>query len=325
MYNGTQIRHRAVWLITAALLAGIVTIGDAVAQVPIRPTGEPEEKVSPGEQVGEGMRNVAHKFGRGFLNMVKAPADIPAAVYYRASAERPRYWGFAVVSSPLEGAAQGAVRMGMGLLEMLLAPFPPYDVPFYEYDLGACVADPALAKAGFGLYHIASSPIDIPAAVVRRVNGEKPAHSGFAVAFSPFEGAVQGLTRSGVGMYYLASSPFPKYPAEPPYRYEFGLSPIDKAIEGFMRGGENIEISPLELPVTMHHAVMDRGMVYGPVYGFVMGPTRMMLRLGAGLLEMTTCGAPDFEPVYEVELGESLPDMFREQPRLKRPVHQPIR
>jgi len=325
MHNGTQIRHRTVWLTAAALLVGSLSIGDALAQIPVRPTREPQEVVEPQEQFKEGVHSAVGKLGRGFLNVVRAPADIPAAFYYRASARRPRYWGFAVVSSPLEGAAQGTVRIGMGLLEMLLAPFPPYDVPFYEYDAGASVADPALAKAGFGLYHIASSPLDIPGAMVRRVNGEKPAHRGFAVAFSPVEGAAQGLARSAVGMYYLASSPFPDYPTEPPYRYQFGLSPIDKAIEGFMRGGENIEISPLELPVTMHHAAMDRGMVYGPVYGLVMGPTRMMLRLGAGLFEMMTCGAPDFEPVYDFELGESLPDMFREQPRLKRPVQQPVR
>ncbi len=398
MLNGTQIRVRALCPVIATLMAGLLVHGVATAQIPVRPTVEPEPEVPAGERFGRGVHNMAeapldfvvtvserfngtrpnyhglamltapfegfaqgltrfcagfvgtvsapfatgdglmyeyehgtswidpglHKLGRGLYNVVKAPLDIPAAVYYRSSGERPRYYGYAVAGSPLEGAAQGAVRAGMGLLEAGLAPFPPYDVPFYEYDLGACVADPGIAKAGFGLYHIGSSPLDIPAAALRRVNGDKPAHSGFAVAFSPFEGLAQAVTRSAVGAYYLGSSPFPPYPTEPPYGYAWGLSPIDKALEGFMRGGENVMISPLEVPITMHHAALDRGVIYGSAYGGVMGPTRMFVRIGAGLYEMGTCGAPDFEPIYDVGLGEELPDLLKAQPRLKRPVYRPV-
>jgi hypothetical protein len=214
------------------------------------------------------------------------------------------------------------MRAGMGLLEAGLAPFPPYDVPFYEYDLGTAIIDPALGKAGFGLYHIATSPFDIPGAIMRRVNGEKPAHSGFAVAASPLEGVAQGLTRSAVGAYYTITSPFPYYPTEPPYQYDFGLSPIDKGIDGFMRGGENVEISPLELPITARYAMLDRGLIYGSAYSLVMGPTRMLIRLGAGLFEMVTCGAPSLEPIYDVGLTEQMPEMFQARPRLKRPIYQ---
>jgi len=325
-YKGTRPNYRGLALITAPVegfVQGLTRFFAGFAGMIASPFGKGEGLVYDYEHGTSALDPALQKFGRGLHNIVCAPVDIPAAFYYRASGERSRYYGYAVASSPLEGAAQGTVRAGMGLLESVLAPFPPYNIPFYEYDLGSSVADPGFAKAGFGMYHIASSPLDIPGAVIRRVSGEKSAHSGFAVAFSPVEGAVQGITRSGVGAYHLISWPFPQYPVEPPYGYPFGLSPIDKALEGFMRGGENIEICPLELPVTMHHAVMDRGLGYGSAYGLVMGPTRMVIRLGAGLLEMTTCGAPNFEPIYDVSLGENMPDLFRERPRLKRPLHKP--
>ncbi len=197
--------------------------------------------------------------------------------------------------------------------------------------------DPALEKAWFGLFHITSSPSDIPGSMLRRISGNKPAHSGSAIVFSPLEGVAQGLTRGVAGTYYLVSSPFPPHPTKPPYQYDFGLSPIDGALEGCAQGTENVVLSPFELPVTMHHAARDRGLVYGSAYGLVMGPTRMAIRAGAGAFEMLTNGgamlhgmllswspdfqAIDFEPVYDVGLSEDLPEMFRERPRLKRPVH----
>jgi len=399
MLISTRIRLRPVCVITAAILVGILIHGSAMAQIPVKPTVEPEpEPATAQERFSRGVQNIGeapwditatvsdrfngkrprlfglgilmspvegltrcltrfvmgfggvltspyaegdammyeyehgtsvidpalHKVGRGLYNIVKGPVDIPAAIVKRSSGERPRYYGYAVASSPFEGAGQGIMRAGMGLLEAGLAPFPPYDVPFYEYDLGASIIDPALGKAGFGLYHIASSPLDIPGAIMRRVNGEKSAHSGFAVAVSPLEGVVQGITRSAVGAYYTIASPFPYYPTEPPYQYAFGLSPIDKGIEGFMRGGENVEISPLELPITARYAMLDRGLLYGSAYSLVMGPTRMLIRLGAGLFEMVTCGAPSLEPIYEVGLSEEIPEMFQAEPRLKRPVYEPL-
>ncbi|MCD6288795.1 MAG: hypothetical protein J7M12_06745 [Candidatus Hydrogenedentes bacterium] len=398
MRNSVRRSRRAVWLVVALVCTGVLVVGDALAQVPVKPQPKEHRVITGHDRFSAGVHNMASspldfittvhdridgtrpryyglalltspiegltqsltrfiagftgtitapvaqgeallyeyepgtsaldpclaKFGRGAFNIVKSPIDIPASIYYRSSDIKPRYYGFAVASSPLEGAAQGVFRTGMGLLEMALAPFPPYDVPFYEYDLGSSVADPAFAKAGFGMYNIASAPLDIPAAVMRRVDGEKPAHSGFAVVASPIEGAAEGIARAAVGSYYLLTWPFPQYPAHPPYKYAFGTSVIDPGLEGFMRGGENIEISPLEIPITGYQAALDRGLIYGAVYGAIMGPTRMVVRIAAGLGEMATFSAPSFEPVYDVGLTDPLPNMARETPRLKRPIQKII-
>jgi len=442
MHTSTQIRLRAVCLVTAAILVGILIHGSAAAQIPVKPTVEPvRETATAQERFNRGVHNIAeapldftatvadrfngkrprcyglailmspieglarsltrfvmglggvmtspyaegdtmmyeyehgtssidpvlHKAGRGLYNAVKAPVDIPAAFVKRSSGERPRHHGYAVVSSPFEGALQGGIRGCMGLLETGLAPFPPYDVPFYEYDLGTSVFDPAFGKLGFGTYHMARTILPFPfplpfiedeeggevlpydprvlpdawLALKHRVNGEKPAHHGVAILLFPFEGSVQAFIRARMGGYYVFSSPFPPYPTEPPYQYKYGASPVDGAIEGFMRGTENVVISPLELPMTMYNATRDRGLVYGSAYGLVMGPAKMVVRAGAGTFETLTNSSsmlygmlfswsPDFQPieyapVYEIGLGEDLPEMFRERPRLKRPVHQPVR
>jgi hypothetical protein len=324
----------------AAILVGILIHGSAMAQPPSGTLIEPEREVPPEERAGGGMEPVIRKFGRGFFNIVKAPADIPAAFVKRASGERPRHYGWAVLSSPLEGAGQGILRAWMGLLEAGLAPFPPYDVPFYEYDMGASVFDAAYGKLGFGMYNQARAvmPYPLPLPFIQDEEG------GQVLPYEPPlpipDAWIQAFMRAETGLYYELSWPFPPYSTEPPYPYEYGSSPVDGAIEGFLQGTENMVISPFEMPMTAYKATRDRGLIYGGAYGLVMGPTNMVVRAGAGMFETSTNlvailygmafgWSPDFQgiefdPVYDIELGESMPDMFLERPRLKQPVYQPI-
>lgn len=80
------------------------------------------------------------KIGRGTVNVVVSPADIPATVTRRwDEAETMGGYGGAVVVGTGEGLCNGVARLGMGVVEMLSCPLYYQTEPYYEKPIGYSV------------------------------------------------------------------------------------------------------------------------------------------------------------------------------------------
>lgn len=74
------------------------------------------------------------KVGRGVVNIVVSPLDIPATVV-RVSREHDNF-GYALVAGTFEGIGNTLVRLLAGVAEILTFPLVNDPEPLYERDLG---------------------------------------------------------------------------------------------------------------------------------------------------------------------------------------------
>ena len=75
-----------------------------------------------------------HRLGRGVVNMIIAPLEIPATMLRVAGQTNPV---FGILAGGAEGLGNGLVRFGAGALETLSAPIPSDGLPLYSKPLGA--------------------------------------------------------------------------------------------------------------------------------------------------------------------------------------------
>ena len=80
--------------------------------------------------------NPLESLGRGILNIIKAPAEIPIAVVNGSKDVNPFY---GILVGPFAGVARGATRAIAGVVEIVAAPIPGSDEPMYDYPLGTSV------------------------------------------------------------------------------------------------------------------------------------------------------------------------------------------
>jgi putative exosortase-associated protein (TIGR04073 family) len=79
--------------------------------------------------------NMLHKAGRGLKNVVISPVEVPVGVA-EWSKEDPLHGLTMGVAS---GVVNCLTRMTAGVIEFLTSPFPPYDEPVYDNDLGETI------------------------------------------------------------------------------------------------------------------------------------------------------------------------------------------
>ena len=75
-----------------------------------------------------------HRLGRGVVNMVIAPLEIPATML-RVAGQTNAVFG--ILAGGAEGIGNGLVRFGAGALETVTAPIPSDGLPLYGKPLGS--------------------------------------------------------------------------------------------------------------------------------------------------------------------------------------------
>ena len=75
-----------------------------------------------------------HRLGRGVVNMVISPLEVPATMLRVAGQTNPV---FGILAGGVEGIGNGLVRFGAGALETVSAPIPSNGLPLYGKPLGA--------------------------------------------------------------------------------------------------------------------------------------------------------------------------------------------
>ncbi len=74
------------------------------------------------------------KIGRGTINIVASPLDIPAT--FGRVAQETDHMGYALLAGPTEGVGNGLVRLLAGVAEILTFPIVNQPEPLYERRLG---------------------------------------------------------------------------------------------------------------------------------------------------------------------------------------------
>ncbi|MFO7897669.1 MAG: hypothetical protein R6V58_01260 [Planctomycetota bacterium] len=74
------------------------------------------------------------KVGRGTVNIVAAPLDVPATI--SRVAEEKDHMGYALLAGTAEGFGNGFVRLFAGVAEILTFPLVNHSEPLYERRLG---------------------------------------------------------------------------------------------------------------------------------------------------------------------------------------------
>ncbi len=73
------------------------------------------------------------KAGRGVVNIFLSPAEIPVSIIKWTREKGP---GTGLSIGLIAGIVNGVERMGAGAFELITFVVPPYDQPFYDYELG---------------------------------------------------------------------------------------------------------------------------------------------------------------------------------------------
>jgi putative exosortase-associated protein (TIGR04073 family) len=95
---------------------------------------EPREEIEPDHWSRNPAAVPFMKIGRGTVNIVASPLDIPATIV-RVTREEDNV-GYGLAAGTAEGAMNFLARAGMGVVEILTFPLVNDPDPLYERDLG---------------------------------------------------------------------------------------------------------------------------------------------------------------------------------------------